>query len=133
TGREHSQPGKFRPMRISIVIIFFLLAGTIASCKKDETDSVKPFINLLSPAQSETYSVGDSILIHLTVSDNEQVKRVTTRITGPDGRHYITGPGFEENKESAELKDVIYLHDEKTASGVYTFTATVSVGVNQSF
>ena len=72
-------------MKKSIIynsIFSLIIIGGLQSCGKNESkdDTEKPGIQILSPTASESYLSGDTLPIHIVVSDNDELHNISAEL-----------------------------------------------------
>lgn len=58
----------------NIFPIAFMALALLASCEKNDADTQKPQIEVISPAEEQQIRLGDAIVFNVKFSDNEELK-----------------------------------------------------------
>lgn len=100
--------------RLSVVFLVFIF-----SCSKP--DETAPVISISSPEQSQVFSVGQTITIKASITDNNSIHMVHTIVTDNSGGHWVhseehtNGKIYEVNKTFTAISGKTYtIHIDAT-------------------
>ncbi|MCD8528551.1 MAG: DUF4625 domain-containing protein [Chitinophagales bacterium] len=66
-----------------IIVAAIFAVSIITSCNKNEdnTDTQAPVIELIEPTSATTYMSGDTVFIHATITDNDELHEISSLIS----------------------------------------------------
>jgi hypothetical protein len=117
------------------MVLYLIIVCTIFlfSCSKDK-DEEKPIITMSSPMDLQQINGGDTINISGTITDNQNVKRVTVTLRDEYNTSVLsTVIKLPESNSTTYSLNILYpFNDLQMASGQYDFNITASDGENTS-
>ena len=100
-------------------------------------DEVAPVISIILPNENQVFSVGQTVTIKATVSDNEGLHMVHVIVTDNTGGHWVhsedhwDGKNFDINKTFTATVGKIYtIHIDATDHNENTTTREMTVSAN---
>lgn len=103
-------------------LFFTLFAITIFACKDEESlDQVDPTIEITSPQNGDDFTIGESVTLAGTISDNIIVEEVRIVITGATNFDALE---FQVNTQSYTLNQAFQIQEGVWAAGNYDIEIT---------
>ncbi len=113
------------------LFILLVIVTSISSCRKEQ-DERAPQINILSPSEFSNFSVGDQIIVEVSVSDDKNLEYVRVDITNLNQAR-VAGPVeyFNFSGTSDQRSIGIDIDNVQLESGIYYIRAIVGDGENE--
>jgi hypothetical protein len=115
-------------MRFTLLLILSLLIGIVACKKKDDTQG--PSMSIISPSDGSSFSVFDTILVELQVSDNEIVTSVSVTLLD-NGVAVIPTVSRSINQANANVVLALPISNLYLETGQYSLRARATDGKNE--
>ncbi|MBL7940008.1 MAG: hypothetical protein JNL43_11670 [Flavobacteriales bacterium] len=110
-------------------LILGLLLFCCTGCRKDGDDT-PPSVRIIAPAAGSTYSIPDTITVHVEASDDRTLEGLVIDVTDGNGISICTPVIVSENASSVSVARDLVIDRERTPSGTYTIVARASDGSN---
>ena len=113
---------------------FFIILSTVAllaaiSCKKKNQSS--PVVTLNAPANGSTFTVGDTIPVSGTITDNIPIENIGITLLNDQYQPASVGTSFSEGgKTTISFNDTYVVNDLQLASGTYYISLSAYDGEN---
>ena len=109
----------------------FLLMVLISSCHK-EGDTSSPLVEFYTPAANSSYSVLDTIMVNIRVTDNVMVQWVKLSVVNSNHITALHEISFQPNTADFNLNMPYVIDDIYLSSGTYYICVMASDGQNQT-
>lgn len=117
--------------RISPIVVAGWCALQGLSCKKDK-DETPPVVDILSPSSGATFTIPDTIVVRVQVSDDRSVESLTVELLDPSGSIVASGGSRTIDAASGTCDLALVLTDERTLGGDHTIAARARDGNNDA-
>jgi len=118
----------FKVYQVLLLIAITLL--TFFSCKKEQKDTTLPNAKFISPFANTVFSVYDTILVKLEVSDETQLKKIEIYIKDGFNKTVLDTYSNQISGKNQSIEIPLIINDYKLESGTYIIYADVYDEVN---
>ncbi len=118
----------FVMMRYQQVLFLLVLLGVFfCGCKKDPANEA-PRITIITPYESASVTVPDTLIVKVEVSDDQGLSQVSVTLLDQDNIPVVDAVSATASGTSATITLALPITSEVLTSGVYKLFATVSDG-----
>lgn len=107
-----------------IFVIFLLVSCFFFSCEKEDEKNAVPIISIVSPIANQYFSVGDTIYIQGSVSDDRLVKNVNISLKDDNNISVGNAVSIAVNSPSYTLNQKFVIDNYQIDSGIYSLMIT---------
>jgi hypothetical protein len=113
--------------------LWFLLMPALlfSACKKEESDSSPPVIEIVEPGHLTFYFSVDTIIIKALITDDQEIKRVSARLINDQSTVFGSFTEMYPMTSSYEYNSVLELDRPDMTSGTYFIEFSASDGENE--
>ncbi len=113
------------------MLLFSIFLITISGCKKAEEDQTSPVIHCASPIPNQQFTVGDTLWVSATISDDENIESIKVSLYDSEKNcEMIHSVAYRDNGKEKQIACEMVLDNAGMENGTYYLGITASDGVN---
>ncbi|MGL4596252.1 MAG: hypothetical protein ACRCYO_01915, partial [Bacteroidia bacterium] len=116
---------------MNVRILYFLVCCLLFACKPDD-DTEYPSAVILHPTPSQVFHVGDTMRVHVKISDNQRLEQAKFQVVDANSIPAMVAVPYTLNGRETELDFLYPIDDIRLTSGLYYLKVEMSDGTNTS-